>query len=111
MPDTMQNLQPARIWPPGLTRTPFWAYQDPSVLEQEQTRLFQGPTWNFLCLEVDIPNPGDWRTTFVGLMPVVVVRLPSRLIVTPGAGFLPASDCSQTSPSTVPTSGICDTVY
>src|SRR6185312_9125569 len=30
--------------------------------------------WNFLCLETDIPNPGDYRTTFVGAMPVVVAR-------------------------------------
>jgi anthranilate 1,2-dioxygenase large subunit/terephthalate 1,2-dioxygenase oxygenase component alpha subunit len=30
--------------------------------------------WNFLCLEVEIPNPGDWRATVVGQMPVVVAR-------------------------------------
>lgn len=77
MPDTITGLAAPRLWPHGLTRTPFWAYQDPAILEQEQTSLFQGPTWNFLCLDVDIPNPGDWRTTFVGRMPVVVVRLPS----------------------------------
>lgn len=61
-------------WPPGLTRVPYWVYQDPDVLDVEQTRLFQGPVWNYLCLEVEIPAAGDWRTTAVGRMPVVVVR-------------------------------------
>ncbi len=61
-------------WPPGLTRVPFWVYQERDIARQEQARIFQGPVWNFLCLEVDIPNAGDFRTTFVGEMPVVVVR-------------------------------------
>lgn len=62
------------VWPDGLTRVPFQVYQDPELLHQEQRLLFEGPVWNFLCIETDIPNPGDWRTTFVGRMPVVVVR-------------------------------------
>jgi phenylpropionate dioxygenase-like ring-hydroxylating dioxygenase large terminal subunit len=64
----------ATAWPKGLTQVPFHVYQDPALLEQEQRRLFEGPVWNFLALEIDIPNVGDWRTTFVGRMPVVVVR-------------------------------------
>ncbi|HEY0183429.1 MAG TPA: Rieske 2Fe-2S domain-containing protein [Rhodopila sp.] len=64
-------------WPKGLTQVPFQVYQDPVLLDQEQHLLFEGPVWNFLCLESDIPNPGDWRTTFVGRMPVVVVRTES----------------------------------
>jgi anthranilate 1,2-dioxygenase large subunit/terephthalate 1,2-dioxygenase oxygenase component alpha subunit len=64
-------------WPEGLTQVPFRVYQNPSVLEQEQHALFEGPVWNYLCLAGEIPNPGDWRTTFVGRMPVVVVRTES----------------------------------
>ena len=63
-----------RPWPEGLTRIPFWVYKDRAVLEREQERVFQGPVWNFLCLETEIPNPGDWRATHVGEMPVVVAR-------------------------------------
>ncbi len=78
MPDTVPFPAPSvssvRAWPDGVTRVPFWAYQEPDVLRAEQARLFQGPVWNFLCLDVDIPEPGDWRTSFVGSMPVVVVR-------------------------------------
>ena len=53
---------------------PYWIYQDPDVLALEQKRIFEGPVWNYLCLETELPNVGDYRTTFVGAMPVVVVR-------------------------------------
>ena len=64
----------ARAWPAGLTRIPFWVYKDRDVLDGEQQRLFEGPVWNYLCLESEIPNPGDWRATFIGAMPAVVAR-------------------------------------
>jgi anthranilate 1,2-dioxygenase large subunit/terephthalate 1,2-dioxygenase oxygenase component alpha subunit len=61
-------------WRKGLTQVPFHVYQDPALLEQEQRLLFEGPVWNYLCLESEIPDAGDWRATFAGRMPVVVVR-------------------------------------
>lgn len=64
-----------REWPEGsVTRVPFWVYQDPEVQRLEQRRIFEGPTWNYLCLESEVASPGDYRTTFVGEMPVIVVR-------------------------------------
>src|SRR3954466_5360315 len=66
--------------PAGLTRVPFHWYQDPALLPQEQRDVFEGPVWNYLCVESDIPNAGDWRTTHVGRMPVVVVRLEDATI-------------------------------
>jgi len=61
-------------WQGDLTRVPFWVYQDEALMKEEQRRVFEGPVWNFLCLESEIAEPGDWRTTSVGQMPVVVVR-------------------------------------
>ena len=62
-------------WPQGLlTRVPYWVFQRPDILALEQERIFRGPTWNYLCLETEIPGPGDWRATHVGDMPVVVAR-------------------------------------
>ncbi len=72
--DAAVQTHSSRVWPSGLTRVPFWAYQDPDVLAREQKRLFEGPVWNYLCLENEIPNAGDWRATYVGEMPVVVAR-------------------------------------
>ncbi len=61
-------------WAPGLTRVPYWLYQDPAILRAEQTRIFEGPAWHYLCLEVDIPNHGDFRVSCIGAMPVIAVR-------------------------------------
>jgi anthranilate 1,2-dioxygenase large subunit/terephthalate 1,2-dioxygenase oxygenase component alpha subunit len=62
-------------WPdPGLTRVPYALYTDPDIYARERERLFMGPTWNYLALECEIANPGDYKTTFVGDVPVVVVR-------------------------------------
>jgi anthranilate 1,2-dioxygenase large subunit/terephthalate 1,2-dioxygenase oxygenase component alpha subunit len=64
-----------RAWPgETLARVPYWVYQDPENYQAELRRIFEGPVWNYVCLESDVEKPGDFRTTFVGEMPVVVVR-------------------------------------
>ncbi|MBV9252452.1 MAG: Rieske 2Fe-2S domain-containing protein [Acetobacteraceae bacterium] len=62
-------------WPEGgVIRVPFRVFSDPAIYAAEQERLFRGPIWNFLCLEIEIPNSGDWRLATVGEIPVVVTR-------------------------------------
>ena len=63
-----------RNWPQSLGRVPYWVFQRPDIHELERERLFQGPHWNYLCLEADLVAPGDYRTTFAGETPVVVTR-------------------------------------
>ena len=53
---------------------PYWVYSDPDVYAQEQTRIFSGPYWNYVALEAEIPNPGDFVRSHVGERPVIVVR-------------------------------------
>ncbi len=63
------------VWPrEGLTRIPFWVYTDPAIYAREQERIFQGPSWNYVALDVEIPNPGDYKRTFIGDKSVVVIR-------------------------------------
>ncbi|CAN5165235.1 aromatic ring-hydroxylating dioxygenase subunit alpha [soil metagenome] len=63
------------IWPEdSLARVPYWVYQDEANYKREMERLFEAATWNFVCLEADIPNKGDYRTNQVGDMPVIVAR-------------------------------------
>jgi anthranilate 1,2-dioxygenase large subunit len=65
----------AAIWPTlDYSRVPYRLYHDPEAYQREQERIFRGPTWNFLGLEAEIPNPGDFRTTYVGDTPVIVNR-------------------------------------
>jgi phenylpropionate dioxygenase-like ring-hydroxylating dioxygenase large terminal subunit len=62
-------------WPEdSLARVPYWVYQDEANYKREMQRLFEAATWNFVCLEADIPNKGDYRTNQLGEMPVIVVR-------------------------------------
>jgi phenylpropionate dioxygenase-like ring-hydroxylating dioxygenase large terminal subunit len=77
MPDSnAPEFQPSPrpTWLGDVTRVPYWVYRDKDLLKTEQERVFEGPVWNFLCLESEIANSGDWRATLVGQMPVVVVR-------------------------------------
>jgi anthranilate 1,2-dioxygenase large subunit/terephthalate 1,2-dioxygenase oxygenase component alpha subunit len=64
-----------RSWPPeGVTRVPYWVYQDEALYREEQERIWRGAAWSYLCLEAELPGPQSFITTFVGDMPVVVTR-------------------------------------
>jgi phenylpropionate dioxygenase-like ring-hydroxylating dioxygenase large terminal subunit len=71
----MSATSQSRVWPAeGITRVPYWVYQDEDIYAREQERVYRGATWNFLGLEAELTDPGDFKTTFVGEMPVVVSR-------------------------------------
>lgn len=72
---TIMRNEPHITWPKAdFSRVPYGIYHDPEVYEAEQERIFRGPTWNYLALEVEIPAPGDFITTSVGETPVLVHR-------------------------------------
>ena len=71
----MLNGSPALTWPAqGVTRVPYRLYDDPQIHEREQSLLFRGPTWNYLGLDCEIPQPGDYKLNFVGATPVILCR-------------------------------------
>jgi anthranilate 1,2-dioxygenase large subunit len=62
-------------WPKeGNSRVPYRVFSDPDVYRAELDRLFLGPTWQFLVLADELPNPGDYKTSFLGETPVIVTR-------------------------------------
>lgn len=62
-------------WAPNtFTRVPYAVFQREDVLATEQRKVFEGATWNYLGLEAEVPNVGDFKTTFLGRMPVVMSR-------------------------------------
>jgi phenylpropionate dioxygenase-like ring-hydroxylating dioxygenase large terminal subunit len=62
-------------WPSnGISEVPFRVYTDQDQYGREQERLFKGPTWNYLCLTVELAKPGDFVSTTVGETAVIVVR-------------------------------------
>src|SRR5690606_20323536 len=63
------------VWPEdGLHYIPDWVYASQEVYDLEMQRIFQGDTWNYVALEAEIPNSGDYKRSFVGPVPVVVSR-------------------------------------
>src|ERR1700744_2210069 len=71
----MRNVEPLITWPKeGPTRAPYQVMHDPEIYRQEMENIFRGPTWHYLCLDAELPNSGDYRTTFIGEIPVIVCR-------------------------------------
>lgn len=71
----MSETQHAVRWPDdGVSRVPYGVYTDPDVYEEEQARIFRGPVWSFVGLSQEIPEPGDYRTGYIGDTPVIVLR-------------------------------------
>ncbi|WP_168793951.1 anthranilate 1,2-dioxygenase large subunit AndAc [Paraburkholderia aromaticivorans] len=62
------------------SRVPYKVFSSQAVFEREQARIFRGPTWNFVALEAEIPNIGDFKSTFVGDTPVVVTRMEDGVV-------------------------------
>jgi len=56
------------------SRVPYSVFSSPEIYALEQERIFRGPTWSFLGLEAEIPNPGDFKSTYIGETRVVMTR-------------------------------------
>ena len=63
------------VWPEGgNTRIPYQIYSDPAIFRLEMDRIFGGAGWSYVGLEIEIPNPGDFKVTRVGDRSVVITR-------------------------------------
>lgn len=63
------------VWPPeGLEFIPDWVYTSEANYEREVERIFHGRSWNFVALEAEVPNVGDYKRSNVGPTPVIVSR-------------------------------------
>lgn len=68
-------MDQSALWPaPDFSRVPFSIYHEPEIYEREQALIFRGPTWNYLGLEAELPNPGDFMATRLGDTPILVNR-------------------------------------
>lgn len=62
-------------WPEdGLHYIPDWVYTSQAVHDLELQKIFRGRSWNYVALEAEIPNAGDFKRSYVGATPVVVSR-------------------------------------
>ncbi len=71
----MAEREPLIAWPEGgVTRAPYALFSDPAVHDAEMRRIFRGPVWHYLGLEVELPEPGNYRLIEIGETPVVLLR-------------------------------------
>jgi anthranilate 1,2-dioxygenase large subunit len=62
-------------WPQqGNARVPYRVFADPEIYRAELDRIFLGASWQYLALADELPEPGDYKTTFLGETPIIVTR-------------------------------------
>jgi anthranilate 1,2-dioxygenase large subunit len=67
-------------WPArDFSRVPHRIYTDAAVYAREQQRIFRGPVWNYLGLDAEIPEPGDYMLTSIGDTSLILNRDAERV--------------------------------
>jgi len=62
-------------WAAGdVSHVPFRIYSDESIFRKEMDRIFCGPSWCYVGLVSEIPNPQDYKTTYIGNRSVIICR-------------------------------------
>ena len=56
------------------SRIRYSVYHSQELYERERERIFRGPVWSYLCLDVELPEVGSFLTTYVGDIPILVNR-------------------------------------
>ena len=56
------------------SRVPYSVFTSAEIFDREQERIFRGPLWCYVALEAELPEPRDFKTSFVGDTPVIVSR-------------------------------------
>ena len=64
----------------GVGRIPYGIYTSAEVYERELERLFYRGHWCYVGLEAEIPEPGNFKRSWVGERSVIVVRNHDRTI-------------------------------
>ena len=60
--DQQAPISPLAVFPNADgSRVPYKVFSSEEIYALEQERIYRGPTWNFLGLEAEIPNPGTIR--------------------------------------------------
>ncbi len=58
----------------GSSRIPAAVYTDPTIYRRELDRIFYGPHWSYVGLEVEVPEAGSFKRTSIGERSVIMIR-------------------------------------
>ncbi|NQV20943.1 MAG: Rieske 2Fe-2S domain-containing protein, partial [Rhodospirillales bacterium] len=68
------NSVPLPSWPEHETLIPDWIYTDRRIYDRELEKIFLGRHWNYIGLDCEVPEPGNYFRSYLGPLPVVVTR-------------------------------------
>jgi salicylate 5-hydroxylase large subunit len=58
----------------GYSRVPYEVYSNEQLYQRELERFFYRGHWCYVALEAEIPEPGDFKRSWVGERSVIIVR-------------------------------------
>lgn len=61
-------------WPARTNEVPKEVFVRPDLFERELERIFYGPEWHPVAHIGEVPNPGDFKTFFIGKVPLIINR-------------------------------------
>jgi len=70
----VEDAAPLVRWPERFNEVPKEVFHREDVYQLELERIFRGPEWHMLAHVAEIPKRGDYKTTYIGEMPVLLVR-------------------------------------
>lgn len=72
--DDTGTEHPTWLTEDGASRVPYWVFQRQDILDAENKKIFHGEVWNYLCLEVELVEAGDFVAVHAGETPIIVTR-------------------------------------
>lgn len=61
-------------WPQEDNKIPQEVLTDPDLFRLEMEKVFAGPTWHLVAQDAEIPNTGDYKTSYIGTVPILISR-------------------------------------
>jgi salicylate 5-hydroxylase large subunit len=58
----------------GSSRIPSAVYTDRAIYDRELERIFYGPHWSYVGLDIEVPEPGCFKRTAIGERSVIMIR-------------------------------------
>jgi salicylate 5-hydroxylase large subunit len=58
----------------GSSRIPSAVYTDRAIYERELDRIFYGPHWSYVGLEIEVPEAGSFKRTAIGERSIIMIR-------------------------------------
>jgi len=71
---TDSELKSRFSWPESDTLIPDWVYTDDTIYQREMEKIFLGKHWNYVGLDCEVPERGNYFRSYMGPLPVVVTR-------------------------------------